>query len=313
MDILFIGGTRFVGRAMVETANTRGHTCSLFHRGVSGADLFPESEHILGDREQDLSALSGRTWDAVVDVSGYKPSVVRESAKALKGSVGRYVFISTLSVFTGVGESEIVETSPVHKMPGDWDGDETVTPDTYGALKVQCEKEVTDVFGAKSLIFRPGLVVGPHDVTDRFTYWVRAGAQADQISVPTVADQPVQFTDARDLAKFLIDLVELNWNGTVNVTGPQKPMTFGEMWQGIQDAHGRSIQTAWDTDGPAPMPCAKDAGRFFSFSSATAKSLGFSTRPLAQTVLDTWAWDEERGLPELTSAPSRFKQAEPAS
>ncbi|MES1227026.1 MAG: epimerase, partial [Armatimonadota bacterium] len=195
--ILFIGGTRFVGRGMVEAALERGHQVTLFHRGQSGADLFPSSEHILGDRNMDLEKLQGMTWDLVIDVAGFAPSVVRKSVEALQGTVNRYAFVSSISVHTEEGEGAIDEQSPLQQMPEGWDGiDEAVTPETYGALKVLCEQEVSKVFGENALLFRTGLVVGPNDVSDRFTSWVRAGAQDKEIDIPTTPDQPVQFTDA---------------------------------------------------------------------------------------------------------------------
>ena len=309
--ILFIGGTRFVGRAMVEAALARGHDVTLFHRGQSGADLFPGTEHVLGDRNADLGLLQERSWDVVVDVAGFAPSVVRKSVTALRDSVKRYAFVSSISVHTEEGDGPITEASPLQQMPSDWDGqDETVTPESYGALKALCESEVIAGFGGKALLFRPGLVVGPNDATDRFTSWVRTGAQATEVDIPTTQVQPVQFTDARDLGQFMIHLIEEGWNGTVNATGPVAPLTFGQMWQTIQETMGRQVQTHWDTEGTAPLPCAKGFERFMSADNSKAVSLGLTTRPLEETVRDTWAWDQERGLPELSVQPSRFKKSE---
>lgn len=309
--LLFIGGTRFVGRAMVEACLAAGHEVSVFHRGQSGADLFPEAEHLLGDRELPLTLFEGRNWDAVVDVSGYTPSAVRRSVAALKDKAERYIFVSTLSVFSDRSTESITESSPLHSMPEGRENDETVDPETYGALKALCEKEVAVGFDERSLMFRPGLVMGPHDVTDRFTYWVRAGAMADSIGIPTTPDQPVQITDSRDLGAFMLKLIESGQTGLVNVTGPVKPLDFGEMWQIIQAVFSRTVGTVWeDSEAPGPMPCAKGFERFMRADCSKAISLGFKTRPMAETVRDTWAWDEGRGLPELKSAPSRFRKAE---
>lgn len=295
---------------MAQEAVARGHEVTLFHRGQSGPDLFPEATHILGDRTRDLDRLTGE-WDVVVDVAGYKPSEVRASAAFLKGRVQRYAFVSSISVHSDEGEGAIAEQSPLQQMPVGWDGhDETVTPETYGALKVLCEQVVERAFPGQAILFRPGLVVGPNDATDRFNYWVRAAATEETVEIPTNPDQPVQFTDSRDLGAFMIGLIEKGWNGTVNATGPTRAMTFAEMWEAVQSGVARRPRFEWNADGTAPLPCAKGFERFMSCDNSRAVELGLTTRPVDQTARDTWEWDRQRGLPELSTQPSRFKRSE---
>lgn len=295
---------------MAQAAIDRGHRVTLFHRGQSGADLFPEAEHVLGDRNTNLNKLNGE-WDVVVDVAGYRPSELRASTEALKNLAPRYAFVSTISVHTDEGDAPLIEDSPLQQMSAEWDGqDETVTPETYGALKAICESIVQEAFPGQALIFRPGLVVGPHDVTDRFTYWVRAAAAQSTVSIPTIPDQPVQFTDARDLGAFMLKLIEDGWNGTVNATGPVERLTFGQMWSQIQQGTGGQPETHWDAEGSAPLPCAKGFDRFMTFDNSRAVGLGLVTRSVVETARDTWEWDRTRGLPDLSTEPSRFKKSE---
>lgn len=191
MKILIIGGTRFLGRHLVEEALARSHEITLFNRGRSNPALFPQLETILGDRERDLEKLTqaGRTWDAVIDTSGYLPRLVRLSASVLEKSVRRYVFISSISVYENFREIGIDESYPVGKME-----DETVeeiTGESYGPLKALCEKAVQEVFGGeRALIVRPGLIVGPHDPTDRFTYWPVRVARGGDVLAPQKRRQP---------------------------------------------------------------------------------------------------------------------------
>ncbi len=170
MRLLIIGGTRFLGRALTEDALSRGHEVTLFNRGQTNPELFPKAERITGDRDGGLDALAGRSWDAVIDTCGYFPRIVRASAEALADSVGTYVFISTISVYADLSK-RVDESAPVGTIE-----DETVEEfgdefQNYGSLKALCERAVQDVFDGRALIVRPGFIVGPHDPTDRFTYW----------------------------------------------------------------------------------------------------------------------------------------------
>jgi 2'-hydroxyisoflavone reductase len=216
LRILVIGGTKFLGRAVAETALARGHELTLFNRGETNPELFPEAARLRGDRTQDLSALEGRTWDAVIDPSGYTPAAVRASAELLRDS-GRYVFVSSVSVYADMsgGPTEESAVAELGEMPVD-----ELLPDfsNYGALKALAEREVEAVFGARALIVRPGLIVGPHDPTGRFTYWARRLARGGEILAPGPPDRHVQFVDVRDLGEWIVDSAERALAGTFNAT-----------------------------------------------------------------------------------------------
>jgi len=219
--VLILGGTKFLGRAIAEAALARGHELTLFNRGATNPELFPEAERLRGDRTGDLSVLAGRAWDAVVDPSGYVPSVVRTSAELLRTS-GRYVFISTISVYadfsTGPDEGSAVAElgdAPVEELAADYSN--------YGPLKALCEAEVARVFGDRGLVVRPGLIVGPHDPTGRFTYWAQRLARGGEMLAPGPAERRVQFVDVRDLAEWIVAAVEQGLAGTYNATNEGVP------------------------------------------------------------------------------------------
>ena len=218
----------FLGRALVEDALARGHEVTLFNRGRTNPELFPEAEHLHGDRKEDLSALERRTWDAVVDTSGYTPGAVRTSAELLRDS-GRYVFVSSVSVYADVSTGP-GEESAVAEL-GDKPDDELL-PDysNYGALKALCEAEVERVFGERALIVRPGLIVGPHDPTGRFTYWARRLERGGEILAPGPPERNVQFVDVRDLGAWILDAVERGLSGVYNATNEGVP--WGELLAG---------------------------------------------------------------------------------
>ncbi|MGB8983877.1 MAG: NAD-dependent epimerase/dehydratase family protein, partial [Anaerolineales bacterium] len=191
MRILIIGGTRFVGRHLVDAALARRHAVTLFNRGRSNPDLFPQVEKITGDREKDLDKLADRIWDAAIDVVGYVPRLVRLSAESLAGSVSRYVFISSISAYADFKKTGIDESYPLAKMP-DESTDEN-DPETYGPRKAVCEQIVRDNYGERALIVRPGLIVGPHDPTDRFTYWPVRVARGGEVLAPDRPEATTQF------------------------------------------------------------------------------------------------------------------------
>lgn len=204
MRFLFLGGTAFLGRAAVDAAVARGHEVTLFTRGETNPNLFPELEQVRGDRASD--PLPVGEWDAVIDTSGYLPEVVRRSAEALHDSVGRYLFVSSISVYADFSEGPS-EDSP--RLPGDSD---------YGSQKARCEDVVTDVYGDRAVIVRPGLIVGPHDPTGRFTYWPHRVARGSEFIVPAPPESEVQFVDARDLGAWLVELLERSESGAFNAT-----------------------------------------------------------------------------------------------
>jgi nucleoside-diphosphate-sugar epimerase len=221
VKILVVGGTKFLGRATAEAALERGHELTLFNRGETNPTLFPEVEQVRGDRTKNLSALAGRDWDAVVDPSGYIPADVRASAEELRDRVGRYLYVSSISVYADFSRGP-TEDSPRAALEDGKPDDELMLPgyDNYGALKALAEDAVTDVFGDRAIIVRPGLIVGPHDPTGRFTYWPHRIAQGGEFLIPAPPDELQQFVDVRDLGGWMVELLEQGASGPFNATHP---------------------------------------------------------------------------------------------
>jgi 2'-hydroxyisoflavone reductase len=214
--ILILGGTTFLGLALAEAALGGGHELTLFTRGRTNTDLFPEAEKLRGNRDSGLAALEGRRWDAVIDTSGYVPRIVRDSAELLRDS-GRYVFVSSVSVYADFSVPP-VEGHAVAAL-GNGSVDE-LAPDSsnYGPLKALCEQAVEKVFDERALIVRPGLIVGPHDPSGRFTYWAQRLQRGGETLAPGPPARHTQFVDVRDLALWILDAVERGLAGTFNAT-----------------------------------------------------------------------------------------------
>ncbi len=321
MKLLFIGGTRFVGMHMVSAALARGHEVTLFHRGSTGPDLFPGVDTILGDRTKDLGLLQGKTWDAVVDSSGYEPATVAASAEALKPLAPVYLFVSTISVYEP-SETPIREDDALPPIP---DGMPLtgVTGESYGPLKVLCEQEVERVYGENALIMRPGLVVGPGDYTDRFTYWPLRMTQGNEILVPNRPDQPWQMIDGRDLGEFAIHLLESGARGVFNGVGPASKKTMVEYLEETRRAANPDcklvlVEEAFlqerEVQEWVDLP-------FFLWSSSGPKSLnvdnsralqnGLTLRPVGNTVRDLLAWKAGLADPSgLTTGMTKERQDE---
>src|SRR4051812_33209023 len=241
MQILVLGGTSFVGRAIVDDLLAGGHEPTLFSRGKTGTDLFPQLERRVGDRDAgDYASLADGSWDAVVDVSGYVPRHVGEAGDALAGRIGRYLFISTGSVYDRTkapsGMTEDAARLPPERATEDIDND------TYGPLKVACEDDVLARYGKDATIVRPGIVAGPHDPTDRFTYWVRRAARGGPVALPGRPEQPVQVVDSRDLARLVTRLLVDDSGGLYNAVGPRDPVTLGELIEACAAAAGASVK-----------------------------------------------------------------------
>ena len=294
MKILIIGGTRFVGRALVETAVSKGHTVTLFNRGKSNPDLFADVETIVGDRDGGLDGLRGRSWDVVIDTCGYLPRLVRDSAELLKDAVEQYIFISTISVYADFASRGMDESAPLATM-----ADETVeeiTGETYGALKVLCEKAVDEVINGRVLHIRPGFIVGPHDMTDRFSYYPHRIAQGGSVLLPESPDWPMQVIDTRDLAEWTILAAEQQLTGIYNITGPNYPLSFRKLVETCQDISQSnatftyaSEQFLQENDAQNAFPLwawEEDAG-VHTVNSQKAIAAGLTFRPLAETVRDT--------------------------
>jgi 2'-hydroxyisoflavone reductase len=303
MQLLIIGGTRFLGRALVEAALAGRHEVTLFNRGQSNPDLFSDLEHLQGDRDGELAVLKGRRWDAVIDTCGYVPRIVRASAEMLATAVDHYTFISTISVYADFGIIGIDEYAPLGTME-----DETIeeiTGETYGPLKVLCEQAVDEAMGMRSLHVRSGLIVGPHDPTDRFTYWPVRVARGGQMLAPGDPNQAVQFIDVRDIAKWTIRATEQRLTGPYNVTGPDYRLTMNELLETCQrvsqsDAHAIWVSEKFLQENEiAPfsqMPLWVPAGMagLETVNCSKAIEKGLVVRPLTTTIRDTLTWQATR-------------------
>ena len=306
MKILILGGTKFLGRHLVDAALVRDHEVTLFNRGKTNPDLFPNVETIIGDRGQDVEKLSGREWDAVIDVAGYLPRVVRLSAQGLHGRVGRYVYISSISAYAGFSKIGTNESDPVGKLKDE--SVEEITDETYGPLKALCEKTVQDLYGDRALIVRPGLIVGPHDPTDRFTYWPMRVKRDGDMLTPEKPEAPIQVIDVRDLSAFIIKLMEENASGIYNATGPDYQLSVGALLDACQRVIGSSAAFHWASveflkehkvepwsDMPVWIPESEpDMEGFSRVDVSKAINAGLNFRPLEDTIRDTIAWAETR-------------------
>ena len=314
MRILVLGGTSFVGRAIVEEALGAGHELTLFSRGRTGGDLFPDVERRTGDRTTgDLASLADGSWDAVVDVSAYVPRHVQQAAELLRDAAGRYLFISTGSVYD-VRQAPPTDLSEDSPRLAPERGTEEVTGETYGALKVACEDDVLDRWARAATIVRPGVVAGPHDPTDRFTYWVRRAAGGGRVALPARPDQPVQVVDSRDLARLVAALLTGDVPGTFNAVGPAEPTTLQELVRTCATAAGSSVvivpvdPSAVEPGFPLVLP---DESWYVIFrrSAQAARARGLTATPLEQTARDVLAWDTERGRPALSVGLSAEQEA----
>jgi len=282
--LLVLGGTQFVGRELVEEALARGQDVTLFNRGRTAPELFPTAEHLVGDRDGDLAALEQGEWDAVLDISGFVPRVVRASAELLAERVGHYTFVSSIGVYADFSRPRR-EESPLAQLgePGSED-----VREHYGALKAACEAVVGEVFGDRALLVRPGLIAGPHDPTGRFTYWAHRVRRGGEILAPGPPERRVQVVDVRDLAPFVLDLVEQEAGGPFNVTC--EGVTWAELlagrevaWvtdeflvdQGVEEWVGLPL---WIADPAHALLQGVDVSR--------AVAAGLRCRPVAETVRD---------------------------
>jgi len=306
MRILILGGTVFLGRALVDQALQRGHQLTLFNRGQSNPGLYPQVERLTGDRKVDLSALQGRRWEAVIDTCGYLPRVVAASALALAGSVEHYTFISTESVYASPLLPGLDESAPLGVLPDE--SVEEITGETYGPLKALCEQAVESALPGRTLVVRPGLIVGPHDLSDRFTYWPYRVALGGRVLAPGRPERGVQFIDVRDLASWIIRLVESRQTGIFNADGLPETISMGALLEVCKVASGSDARFIWASDEflvekevgawmelPLWIPeTDPDAAGFFTIRVDKAQAAGLVYRPLLETVLDTLAWVRTR-------------------
>ena len=303
MRLLVLGGTKFLGRAVVDEALERGHELTLFNRGETNPELYSEVEKLRGDRDGDLSALEGRDWDAVFDPSGYVPRVVRASAELLADRVGHYTFVSSLSVYGDF--SEVVTEDDGQLIRLDDTSDESLEGDRYGGFKALCEQVVADVFPGRSARVRAGLIVGPNDPTGRFTYWPRRVARGGEVLAPGRRGRQVQFVDVRDLAAWLVDLAEGGVAGTFNATGPEPPVTMAELLETCRAVSGSNARITWVDENflrerevgewmELPLWIAETGDpawrRFQEVDVSRAVAAGLRFRTVADTVRDTLEW-----------------------
>jgi 2'-hydroxyisoflavone reductase len=300
VKLLVLGGTKFLGRHAVDAALTAGHEVTLFNRGRTNPELFPGVEHLRGERDGDLRALETGSWDGVVDTSGYVPRVVRQSARLLRDKVERYIFVSSISVYADFSEP-LTTATPVAALE---DRDTEDVERHYGALKAACESVVEEVYGERSVRVRAGLIVGPHDPTDRFTYWPRRIARGGDVLAPGDPAAPVQLIDARDLGAWLVELALAGPGGVFDGTGPAERLTLGELLERIRDAIGSEARLVWTdservveagvrpwTELPLWLPGADFAG-MMQADVRPAREAGLRFRPLEETIVDTLAWDQ---------------------
>jgi 2'-hydroxyisoflavone reductase len=318
MNLLILGGTIFLGRYLVEAALAHGHQVTLFNRGQHNPELYPDVEKLRGDRDGGLAALRGRRWEAVVDTSGYVPRLVRASAEPLADAVEHYAFISSISVYPHFRSVGLDERAPVGTL--DDPTVEEITGESYGPLKALCEQAVERALPGRTLIVRPGLIVGPHDPSERFTYWVRRVAQGGEVLAPAHPDWHTQIIDVRDLAEWTLHMVEQQQTGVYNATGPEYDLRFGQLLDTCRTASGSAARFTWVSEAflsanevtpwselPLWIPQSDaDMQGFSDISCAKAIAAGLTFRDLATTVRDTLAWDATRA--DTAEPPARLLQ-----
>jgi 2'-hydroxyisoflavone reductase len=302
MRLLILGGTVFLGRHVVTDALERGHDVTLFHRGRTARGLYPAAEEVLGDRDGGLDVLQGRTWDAIVDTSGFVPRLVGDSARL---DAGHYTFVSSGSVYADHSRPGIDEDAPLATLD---DPSSEDVASYYGELKALCEAEVANAFPQRAAIVRSGLIVGPYDPTNRFTYWVTRIAEGGRVLAPEPRDQPVQVIDGRDLAGWMLDLAQRRTAGTFNAVGDPLPME--DLLEAIRAATGSDADLVWLPEqrlldaavepweelplwlAPAADP---QHAEFLNVSNERAVAAGLRLRPLAETISATLEWAREAG------------------
>jgi 2'-hydroxyisoflavone reductase len=316
--ILVLGGTSFLGPAQVDYLLARGHEVTLFNRGRTNPGLFPGVERLVGDRSTaDLDALRGREWDAVIDNSATIPRWVSESTALLKDQVEHYLYVSSISVYSDNSIVGMAEDAPVHQLE---DPDtEDVFGVNYGGAKALCEEHTRTAFGERAIVVRPGLIVGPRDGTDRFTYWPLRVDRGGEILAPGDPTNPVQFIDVRDLGEFMVRLVETGTSGVFNATGPlARSLSIEEMLYGIKAATDTPSTFTWVSadflasqqirpwqDMPVWIPPQDGMQGFSQIDVSRAVEAGMTFRPVAVTAEDTLAWTRDWNE-ERTAAPLRF-------
>ena len=300
MKLLILGGTVFLGRQIAAAAIAAGHAVTLFNRGQHAPGLFPEVTKLTGDRDGKLDTLYGGRWDAAIDTCGYLPRIVRASAELLSNAVDHYTFISSISVYPEINAPNLDESSPVSELEDP--SLEEITGETYGPLKVACERAANAALPGRVLTVRPGLIVGPHDPSDRFTYWPHRVASGGAALAPGRPEREVQFIDVRDLAEWIVRMVETNQTGIYNTTGPARPLTMLAFLEACRQVASSDAHFTWIdeeflareevqpyVDLPLWIPNAHD-----TVNCARASRKALSYRLLEETIQETLAWDRTR-------------------
>lgn len=316
MRLLILGGTQFLGRHLVHEAMARGHEVTLFNRGQSAPHLF-DVRTLIGNRDGDLEALQTWDGDAVIDTSGYVPRMVRDSVACLKDRATHYTFVSSISVYEDFSRAEMTEASPRITL---LDPHSENVSEHYGGLKALCEDVVLEGFGTGALVVRPGLLVGPYDPTDRFTYWVRRFSQGGPVLVPGHRETRIQWIDARDVAGWILRQVEARMTGVYNVSG--LPASMGDLVDVLQRTIGGGPVTWVDeafllarevrewSDLPLWIATQTHWPGFSNANIERALATGLTLRPWADTVRDTLDWDHRRETPLLKSGLTDARQQE---
>jgi len=299
MDLLIIGGTRFVGRHMAELALARGDKVTVLHRGQTGVDLLPEAEHLIADRDADLSVLAHRRWDATIDTCGYIPRQIDTLAAALGDRGGHHAFVSSVSAYAAPDGPGINEDAALVRLSDPTV--EVVNAETYGGLKVLCEHRVRHHYGAEALIVRPTYVIGPYDYTYRFPTWIRRIHQGGRVPLPGPFETPLQTIDARDLAAFTLDRVSLG--GTFHTVTQEPGASFGSIMEAIARTVApvgttlewiplQTLQTFGVHDGPlAPLWAGEDSDAWvMAADPSRARTAGMVCRPIEESIADTLEW-----------------------
>src|ERR1700730_15985820 len=316
MKILILGGTVFLGPHLIEAALARGHQITIFNRGQHNSDWHPEVEKLRGDRSHETQVLQGRRWDAVIDTCGYLPGVVRKSAELLANAVGHYTFISSCSVYANFNLAGTDEDAPVSTITSEQvnvaekiDTGERATAVTYGkmygALNAFCERAAEEAMPGRVLNVRAGLLVGPYDYSDRFTYWVHRVAQGGEVLAPGQPGRRVRVMDARDLAERIIRMTEIRQTGIYNATGAEDGLTMGRLLEECQTVSGSPATFIWASEkflvdqkvgawSEMPLWIPEERNGIFLVNNDKAISAGLTFRPLSDTIKDTLTWDATR-------------------
>lgn len=318
MKILIVGGTVFLGRRLVEAAAARGHEVTTFSRGRHNPDVHPGIEALRGDRHHDASSLRGRKWDAAIDTCGYVPGAVNRIMDVLEASIAHYTFVSSVSVYAGYSPTGIDENAPVATITSEQlrDAEDMATGarptarsygEMYGALKALCEQAAEARMPGRVLNVRPGLIVGPYDYTDRFTYWVTRAGDGGDVLAPGRPQRRVRVIDARDLAEWIVLMAEERQTGIFNATGAEDGLSFGHMLDVCREVCGSDARFTWVDErylldrgvepwNELPMWIPEADNGIFEVRNDKAIAAGLTFRPLGTTVRDTFAWARMRAI-----------------